>query len=147
MTLSVYLHKDRVDVLKMFGNLNDVVNKILDEYDNGKIDIENKPECESRIGASRYNINIRNENYVDMLMSYGIKSKQISLRRLLYWFVDNEIYNELEWEPVNDYIDSNDERINKKIDKIVGEIDALMFIVNDDGTLAHAKDLLLSYKR
>jgi hypothetical protein len=29
------------------------------------------------------------------------------LRRLLYWFVDNEVYSELGWELVNTPIDEN----------------------------------------
>ena len=89
MILSVYLHKDRADVLRTFGSLDEVVDRILSACDEGEFDIENKPECEPREGASRYNIKITNESYIDMLKNFGVKCKRISLRRLLYWFVDN----------------------------------------------------------
>ena len=97
MKLSQYLHNDIVDVLKTFGDLNDVVNKILDAADEGYIEVEDKPPCRDRDGCDRYNIDIHNENYLELLRIHGVKSKQISLRRLLYWFVENEIYEELGW--------------------------------------------------
>ena len=147
MVLSIYLHKDRVDILKTFGDLNNVINRILDACDEGYIELENKPECEPRDGASRYNVIITNENYIELLGFYGVKNKNISLRRLIYWFVDNEMYNELDWEPINDYIDSDTVKINKLVQNTISNIDKLKLYVKDDGTLTHAKDLILTYKR
>lgn len=129
MKLSVYLHSDRVDVLKTFGNLNDVVDRILKAYDEGFIDIEDRPVCEPRDGAGRYDIEIYNENYLQMLQLYGVKSKRISLRRILYWFVDNEIYNDLGWEPINDYIDKVDAKINKQVERVISELDKLIVLM------------------
>lgn len=132
MKLSIYLHKDRVDILRTFGdNLSDVINKILDESDNGAFDIEDKPECESRAGACRYDIRITNENYVNMLKSFGVKSKRISLRRLVYWFVDNEIYNDIGWEATNTYLDTDSIRFNKKLDNIISDLTSLSITSTD----------------
>ena len=132
MKLSIYLHKDRVDILRTFGDsLSDVINKILDESDNGAFDIEDKPECESRTGACRYDIRITNENYINMLKSFGVKSKRISLRRLVYWFVDNEIYNDIGWDAVNNYLDTNSIRFNKKLDNIISDLTNLSITSTD----------------
>lgn len=147
MILSVYLHRDRVDILKMFGNLSDVINKILDASDEGHFDIGDKPEAPSREGAGRYNINVTNENYIQMLNMFGIKNKKISLRKLIYWFVDNEIYVDLDWEQINDYIDDKDLKCNKQVDKILNELDKLSFIVKNDGVISHAKDLIETLRR
>ena len=125
MILSQYLHSDIVNVLLTFGDLDDVVNRILDASDEGYFDIANKPQCRNREGCSRYDIRITNENYLRMLKTMGVKNKSISLRRLIYWFVDNEVYNEIGWEPVRDYLDKNDKRINKVIDEILQKIDKL----------------------
>lgn len=149
MVLSVYLHKDRADVLKTFGTLDEVVNRILDACDEGAFDIEGKPECEPRDGAARYNIKITNESYINMLQSFGVKSKRISLRRLLYWFVDNEVYDELGWETVNEYVDSSSIKINKIIDDLTDRLDKLWLNVNnyEHDTIIEIKTLLNTLRR
>lgn len=128
MILSVYLHKDKVDVLKMFdSDLSQAINKMLDAADQGYFDVEDKPECESRDGASRYNVNVTNESYLQLLQTFGVKSKRVSLRRLIYWFVDNEIYNELGWEVCDGHNNADKDKYNKKVDKIIGETEKLLF--------------------
>ena len=149
MILSVYLHKDRADVLRTFGSLDEVVDRILSACDEGEFDIENKPECEPRDGASRYNIKITNESYIDMLKNFGVKCKRISLRRLLYWFVDNEIYADLGWETVNDYIDSDSIKTNAIIDKLQDGLDKLMLNVKsfEQDTVIEIKNLLNNMRK
>lgn len=141
MKISLYLHRDRADVLETFGEMSDVINRILDEADKGLIDIEDKPACESRDGACRFDVNINNENYLQLLQIYGVKSKRISLRRLVYWFVDNEIYNDLGWEPVNEYVDYYSRRINKYVDDILGELHRFELYCESAG-LQHAITLI-----
>lgn len=147
MKLSIYLHKDRVEILRTYGNLSDVVNKILDASDEGYFDVENKPECEPREGASRYDIEVTNENYLAMLKVYGIKSKTISLRRLIYWFVDNEIYSDIGWECVNDYVDEKSTKINNCLMKINSLLDKLSLLVNDERGIVDIKCKLDMYRR
>lgn len=122
MKISLYLHRDRADVLSTFGNLSDVINRILDAADEGLIDIEDRPACEPRDGAARFDVEITNDNYLQLLQAYGIKSKRISLRRIVYWFVDNEVYNDLGWEPTNDYVDSFNKRLNKLVNNVISEL-------------------------
>lgn len=130
MKLSIQLHPYIVDTLKMYGELDDVVNKILDASEEGHFDVSGKPDCEDRQGCSRYEVRIRNETYLSMLKVHGVRSKNISLRRLIYWFVDNEMYDQLEWEPVREYVNRNDAKINKVIDRLLCDLNKLEYLTN-----------------
>ena len=149
MKQSVYLHDYVTDVLLTFGDLNEVINKILDASDEGHFDVTDKPECESRETAKRYNVQIQNQTYISMLKSLGERNKSISLRRLLYWFVDNEIYNDLGWEPIRDYVDKEKMQFNKQLDVTLSALDKLWFICknDDEGIITHAKDLIMTLRR
>ena len=106
MTISVYLSTEIYAMLSCFGNIDEVVNKILDAGSQGLIDIMQKPVAPEKKGGRYYNINVVNEEYISLVETYGLKSSKISLRRLLYWFVENEIYNELGWETTAQYVDT-----------------------------------------
>lgn len=125
MILSIYLHKEIANTLKTFGDLNEVINNILEAGAEGNFDITNKPNCLSREGARRYEVNIIEPEYLALLELYPINSSKISLRRLLYWFVENEIYNELNWKPINNYIDETKTKINKIINNINTDLNKL----------------------
>ena len=146
MKLSLYLHSYITDVLLTYGTLDETINKILDAADEGYFEIENKPSCENRDGANRYNVTVKNDTYLSMLKIYGVKSKAISLRRLVYWFVENEIYNEVGWEPINDYTNRDNAKWNKQLDKVLNELDKLI-VLDNDGTISHAYDLIYNCRR
>ena len=114
MNMSIYLHPYIVDTLKMFGNLSDVINRIINDMgeERGYIDY---PQCTSRDGASRYEINVTNEDYLSMYNKYGPQSPRASLRRMIYYFVDNEIYSELGWEQINEYNDRDTEYLKRRL--------------------------------
>ena len=122
MKVSIYLHKEIYNTLKMFGDLNDVINKVLEAGAQGNFDVTDKPNSIDRIGAKRFNVTITEPDYLGLLEIYPINSSKISLRRLLYWFVENEIYNELGWEPVDNYVDDIKEQITKKINNISSDV-------------------------
>lgn len=115
MQFSIYLHKDIIQTLKCFGDLNTVVNKILEEGANNKIDIMNRPACRSREGATKYLIDITEPVYLELYEEFGPYNQSISIRRLLYWFVENDIADELGWKIVNNFVDVNKERARKKL--------------------------------
>lgn len=114
MRVSIYLHRDIVETLKMFGDLSTVVNRVLAELyeDRGLTDY---PKCVDRQGAARYEVDVTDENYLRAYTLYGPSSPRASLRRILYYFVNNEIYAELGWEAVNEYDNKNKNRIRKKL--------------------------------
>ncbi len=116
MIMSIYLSDDVANVLRCYGTLNDVVNKILVAGAEGAIDIMQKPKITERKGGHYYQIRIGEPNYLSLIDIYGASSSKISLRRLLYWFVENEVYQELSWEPCENYIDEN---INRGYDAIM----------------------------
>ena len=126
MTFSVYLHRPIADVLKCYGDLDSVTNRILALGDEGVIEIMDKPAIPPREGAIRFNINVTNESYLSLLNSFAPNSSHISLRRLLYWFVENEMYNELGWKVVNPYKDAKREAWLKKICKIKSDLSKLV---------------------
>ena len=125
MYFSIYLHQPIADTLRCYGNLDDVVNRILSLGDEGAIDIMNKPVPPDREGAIRFDVNVTNESYIKLLDTFSPKSSHISLRRLLYWFAENEIYNEVGWTVVNNLVDAKREKTLRKIRKMKAEAERL----------------------
>lgn len=107
MKVSVYLHEEIYSILRCYGDIDVVVNKVLDEASKGSFDVMDKPTVPSRDGARRFDVDIRNRDYLELLQAYPPNSARISLRRLLYWFVENEMYEMLDWELVDTYRDKN----------------------------------------
>lgn len=122
MIFSIYLHKHIAETLQCYGDLSEVVNKILDASEQGIFDVVDMPKCESREGATRYNINVTNQTYLSLVESFPPNSPRLSLRRLLYWFVEQEMYEVLEWEVVNVYVSGAKNKILKKIGGIESEL-------------------------
>ena len=116
MRMTVYLSDNVADVLRCYGSINDVVNKILIAGADGLIDVMSKPTISERKGGHYYQLEVKEPNYLELVDVYGTKSSKISIRRLLYWFVDNEIYEELGWEPVGGYVASD---VNKGYDTLM----------------------------
>ena len=116
MLMSIYLSDEIADVLKCFGELSEVTNRILKAGSDGVIDIMHKPKIPDKKGGQYYKIIIEDPDYLELLDTFGPKSSVISIRRLLYWFVENGIYEELEWEPKETY---ESKSVNKNYDAIV----------------------------
>jgi len=99
MKQTVYLSYPVIEILTCLGpSLNDVVNKILAYGEQGLFDLENKPPVGTRTGGKHCTINVTNQHYIDLVATLGEKNNNISLRRLLHWFVEEEIYEECGWE-------------------------------------------------
>lgn len=101
MVYNVYLHKYVADILSQFGEINAVVNRIVDSAMAGDFSIDDLPTAPPRTPGdmSQFKFDIGNVEYNELLQVRGSKSMSYSLRRIIYHFVDNEIYSELEWEP------------------------------------------------
>ena len=132
MIFSIYLHKPIAETLMCYGNLSDVVNRILDASEEGAFDIIDKPRCPARDGAVRYNIDVMSEYYLTMLENFPINSPRISLRRILYWFVEQEMYDVLEWEVTSEYRNSTKEKLLKKLDDIISKFGKLYLSFNSE---------------
>jgi hypothetical protein len=123
MKQSIYLHRQIVDVLNCYGDLNTVVNRILQEAANGKFDIMHKPPCPGRDGAGRYEIDITEPSYLELLSVYGPFSSKISIRRVIYWFIENEMYDEFGWEPIQEFRNRHFELLQSKISNSISELE------------------------
>ena len=132
MIQSVYLHKYVVDTLCLFGDLSVVVNRILQEAADGKIDIIDRPACISRDGAGRYNIAINQQDYLELLQCYSVNSPKISIRRIIYWFVDFAIYEQLDWKPIRKYEDKSLQLLFKHIEKARASIARIALLKKND---------------
>lgn len=118
MLMSVYLHDEIYGILKCYGDLSDVVNRILDAASEGHFSVMDKPVIPNRDGAKRFDVDVTNEEYLELVKLYPPNSVKISLRRLLYWFAENEMYDFLGWEVVANYKDNRTiqfERLVKRI--------------------------------
>lgn len=131
MKTSIYLHRYIYDILRQFGEINDVVNRLLDAGSTGELDIYSKPPCpKPGRECSRYEIDITNTDYLKMKSIMGANSNFISLRRLLYWFVEHEIYVDLGWRTVK-YVNKNTLAAINKLKKAKELIDNAMFVVDE----------------
>ena len=122
MIFSIYLHKPIAETLMCYGDLSEVVNRILEVSEKGVFDVVDMPKCEPRDGATKYFIEVTNETYLELVASYPPNSPRLSLRRLLYWFVEQEIADVLGWEPVNEYVSKDKEKILKKLGGVQSEL-------------------------
>lgn len=130
MIFSVYLHDYVADTLKCYGKLDDVVNKILETSEQGIFDVIDMPKCEARDGAIRYNIDITNEYYLSLVNVYSINSPRISIRRLLYWFINQEMPEVLGWSTINEYEDRTVCKIIKKLNFVKAELERVSLLLN-----------------
>lgn len=117
MDFSIYLHQYVIDILSYFGNINDVINKMLTDLLAADIDIMDKPKAPNRDDAKRLTITITNKEYLELLNTFGINSSKISLRRLIYWFIDNTIYEDLNWT-AKSYSIEKDMHLSNAINKV-----------------------------
>lgn len=135
MVVSIYLHKYVVDILQLFGNLDETINRILQSGADGDIEILDRPPCINRNGASRYNVNITQRDYLELLRSYPINSPKISIRRIVYWFVDFAIYEQLGWKVDKKYTNKEVEQLCKYIDKARSFIAKVAMSKRNDDTV------------
>lgn len=118
MKLSLYLHQNIIDTLKCFGELNDVVNKLIEESMALEELYEDKLPCApSRDGSKRINVRIVDELYQEL--------GYIKVRPLIYWFVENEIYDQLGWQMVNKYGEERRNKVLKKFDNAIESLESL----------------------
>lgn len=125
MKISIYLHQYITDILAQYGTLDEVINRILQEASKGNITVEDKPPCINRSGASRYDVDINNKEYLELISMYPPNSPHISLRRLIYWFVDNEIMHDLGWQATREYVSKSAIKRVKRYDAAIQELTKL----------------------
>lgn len=132
MQVSIYLHQDILNELAYYGDLDNVVDQILTLGERGAIDLEDRPPCRPRANAKRVTVNIHNRYYITLLRTYPAKSSRISLRRILYWFVENDMCTLLNTETITD--EEQYERLYIQVLDIVHELVTLQQTMSETYT-------------
>lgn len=138
--IDVRLHEDYYNVLTQFGTLDQVVDKAINAIEAGSIDLDVIPSCPPLTGTHKYIVTVDNLFYDDLVQIYGSHSNHISMRRILYYIVDSELYNSLRWEPVRNI--SPTDRRSKRIDNLLYE---LAKVINSETDKDRLKILLHVY--
>lgn len=146
MIISVYLHDEIAKTLQCFGNLSDVINDILTAGENGEFEITDKPACPSKDGAKRYRINVTNNYYLQLYHLHGSTSYVVSLRRLLYWFVETMVYDQLNWKPINQYDEKRLTQLNKIKNNIFNDLNKLKKYITSNHNLSVIDTILDTLK-
>ena len=92
--IKVRIHKDYYDFINQFGGLSVVAKTMVDLVYDGLIEPDDMYKCplgDNSCISTSASINV--ERYAELVKLYGVSSPRISIRRYLYYFVDNEIYN------------------------------------------------------
>ena len=125
MTVSIYLERYALDIIQVYGDVDEVINRMLDSANGDEFDVFDKPSIGPRIDSVRYNVNVTNEDYIQLLTTMPVNSPRISLRRFVHWFIDNEMPEQLGWKPVGKYKQKEHDRINKILNNIESEVKSL----------------------
>lgn len=96
MKIKVCIDKDVYERLISFGDISDVINRILAEGEAGNIQIFDLPAT-PLANPSRYVVDITNTYYLELYATYGPTCTRISLKRIIQYFVDIEGYNLCGW--------------------------------------------------
>lgn len=91
MRVSVYLGQHIINELEAYGPLDVVVDQVLRLGEQGLIDLVGHPRCRPRTLDRRVEVEVVNEYYIALTHDYPSRSTMTSLRRLLYWFVENDL--------------------------------------------------------
>ena len=110
---SIYLHQEIIDTLECFGALGDVINKAIRDCINGNV-INNISPAPSRNDARRVEVYIKSELINELA--------GVPIRSFVYWFVENEVYYELNWQTSREYGQKRKEKLEKQFDKTMAEI-------------------------
>ena len=138
--IDVRLHEDYYNVLTQFGTLDQVVDKAINAIEAGSIDLDCIPACPPLTGTHKYIVTVDNLFYDDLVQIYGSHSNLISMRRIIYYIVDSELYNTLRWEPVQSVSPAS--KRSKRIDNLLYE---MAKVINSETDKDRLKILLHAY--
>lgn len=118
--VNVKLPKLYIDILEMYGSLDSVTDKALDMvYTDQLPPINEMPAAPILSDTCKRVIKVTNEEYDDNCKLLGPKHHANSIKRLLTYIVDNEIY--LNWQMRETASDT----YNKRLSECIGRLDKL----------------------
>ena len=124
------------NILTVFGSIEDVIYKALELCENGEIDLENLPQTANFANTETKTIPviITNSYYENLRNIYGATSPKVSLRKLLCYIVENEIYFDYHWEVVQVYDKETRNKINSYKYDITNKATKLVKLLKDEAT-------------
>ena len=137
MLISLYIEQYALDIIRCYGEPEDVVNRMLDEADGELFDVFDKPSPGPRENAVRIVVDVTNEDYLALMATMPINSPRISLRRFVHWFVDNEMFDQLGWQPSARYKQRERDRVRKTLASLSKQINDLYTLYDKIGCDGH----------
>lgn len=123
--VNVTISEDYYKILRLFGTMDEVVQKALVLAEQGDIDLENCPYVQQFGRLKHIVVTIDNAYYESLRSLYGATSPKASINRLLYYIVDNELYEAYGWKQVNKYNEENEAKIEGYKSTILHNINRL----------------------
>ena len=68
--------------------------------------------------------------YLTLAATFPTNSPRISLRRILYWFVEQEMYDELGWDATKQYESKEKVKILKKLNEVKLRFEKITTLLN-----------------
>ena len=124
MIINLLIDEPTAKIMQYYGDISEVVNKILEHGARGDIPLMDLPPAPQPLpGTKQYKINVTDLNYLKLCDIYGTKSQRISLRRIVYWFMDNEKYIDFEWtSDKSNYDEGKQELLN-----VLAEVESSLY--------------------
>lgn len=96
--VNIAIDNSYYNILRLFGTMDEVVDKALKLVEQGEIDFERCPQIPTTKNCRHIVVAISNPYYEELRALHGATSSKISINRLLYYIVDNELYYTYGWE-------------------------------------------------
>ena len=96
--VNIAIDNNYYNILRLFGTMDEVVDKALKLVEQGEIDFDRCPQIPTTKNCRHIVVAISNPYYEELRALHGATSSKISINRLLYYIVDNELYYTYEWE-------------------------------------------------
>lgn len=89
----VAIHPEYLDFLKQFGGPSYVADALVELMYTGELDAgQMTPAPPVDASCMKLTVAVTNKHYKELVAVYGASSPMVSIRRALYYFVDNELY-------------------------------------------------------
>lgn len=148
MLITISLDDFTANIMQHYGSISDVTNRILQLGSEGAIPLMDLPPVAiPKSSCKQYKVNVTDENYIGLCETYGTKSMRISLRRIVYWFIENEQYEIFNWEPATNTILPDNQRIVDLIGEIEPKLYTLFKLLNKSKRIAIIKNELQEIKK
>ena len=96
--VNIAIDNNYYNILRLFGTMDEVVDKALKLVEQGEIDFDRCPQIPTTKNYRHIVVSITNPYYEELRALHGATSSKISINRLLYYIVDNELYYTYGWE-------------------------------------------------